>query len=61
MKVNLSIEIEVDDNIPQRNDAPASDVSRMIDMLRLHSSYVVTNFYGKMVKFDVDKKLDTDS
>lgn len=59
MKINLSIEIEVDDSVLQRNDAPAADVSRMIDMVRLHLNMATRNFYGKIVRFDVEKDLDT--
>ena len=58
MKVILSIEIEAED-LPKLEGVPSATVDGMIGMIRLHTSTVIENYYGKMVKFDVDKKLDT--
>ena len=60
MKVTLSIEIEAEDLVTLEG-APNATVDGMIDMIQLHTSMVIRNYCGKMVKFDVDKKLDTDS
>lgn len=60
MKVTLSIDIEAED-MPTLEGVPNATVDGMIDMIRHHTSMVIQNYSGKMVKFDVDKKLDTDS
>lgn len=58
MKINLSIEIEAED-LPKVEGAPNATVDQMIDMIRHHMSMVAQNYRGSIVRFDVDKKLDT--
>ena len=60
MKVTISIEVEAED-LPKLEGVPNATVDGMIDMIQHHASMVIQNFCGKMVRFDVDKKLDTDS
>ena len=59
MKINLSIEIDAED-MPTLEGVPNATVDGMIDMIQHHTSMVIQNYGGKMAKFDVDKKLDTD-
>lgn len=58
MKVNLSIEIEVED-LPKLKGVPNATVDGLIGMIRLHTNMVTENYYGEVVKFVVEKDLDT--
>ena len=54
MRVNITIEIDVED-LPTLPGVPSATVDNFIDMLKLHTSSVVSNYEGKLVKFAVEK------
>ena len=54
MRVNITIEIDVED-LPTLRGAPTATVDDFIGMLKLHTSSVVSNYEGKLVKFAVEK------
>ncbi len=54
MRVNITIEIDVEDLLTLPG-APSATVDDFIGMLKLHTSHVVSNYEGKLVKFDVEK------
>ena len=54
MRLNISIEIDVED-LPTLRGAPNATVDDFIGMFKLHTSHVVSNFEGNLRKFDVEK------
>jgi len=54
MRVNITIEIDVED-LPTLRGAPTATVDDFIGMLKLHTSSVVSNYEGKIVKFAAEK------
>jgi len=54
MRVNITIEIDVED-LPTLPGAPNANVDDFINMLKLNTSSVVNNFEGKVVKFTAEK------
>ena len=54
MRLNISIEIDVED-LPTLPGAPNATVDDFIGMLKHHTSHVISNYEGKLVKFEVEK------
>ena len=54
MKLFISLEIDVED-LPVLPGAPTATVEDFINMLKLHTSSVVSNYEGKLVRFDIEK------
>lgn len=54
MKLFVTIEIDVEEP-PVVESAPPATIDGMVDQIRAHTSMIVSNFNGELVRFSVEK------